>query len=60
MVVYFFYSLGGVYARITKVMPWILHKIQRGECGYIGDVVRKKFGVRSNFYGKIKKILSYY
>ena len=24
-----------VFARVTKVIPWILAKIQRGECGFI-------------------------
>jgi len=31
-----------VFARITKVIPWILAKIQRGECGFIHDQLSKR------------------
>ena len=26
-----------MYARVTKAIPWILSKIQTGECGWIKD-----------------------
>ena len=31
-----------VFARVTKVIPWILAKIQRGECGFIHDQFSKR------------------
>ena len=31
-----------MFARVTKVIPWILSKIQRGECGYIHDQFSKR------------------
>ena len=31
-----------MFARVTKVIPWILAKIQRGECGFIHDQRSKR------------------
>ena len=31
-----------VYARVTRVLPWILTKIQTGECGWIKDAALRR------------------
>ena len=31
-----------MFARVTKVIPWILAKIQKGECGFIHDQRSKR------------------
>ena len=31
-----------MFARVTKVIPWILVKIQKGECGFIHDQRSKR------------------
>ena len=31
-----------MFARVTKVIPWILAKIQKGECGFIHDQLSKR------------------
>ena len=38
----FNFSTSTVFARVTKVMPWLIAKIQPGECGYLRDKYGKK------------------
>ena len=38
-----FFRTSTVFARVTKVMPWILSKIQTGECGYIHELCGNNF-----------------
>ena len=48
-----FFRTSTVFARVTKVMPWILTKIQTGECGYIHALCEKNpYNSDCNLYRK--------
>ena len=48
-----FFRTSTVFARVTKVMPWILSKIQTGECGYIHELCGKNpYSSNCNLYRK--------
>jgi hypothetical protein len=46
-----FFRTSTVFARVTKVMPWILSKIQTGECGYIDELCKQNpYNSECNLY----------
>ena len=51
----FYFSTATVFARVTRIMPWLLSRIQTGECGYIKDRIRDgQYAEYSQFIKHVK------